>query len=166
MAVCAPGTTPHPLRGSSPQGEPHTASPQKNPHKAGNTHVSSLFSICPAAYRPGGAGCAAVPQLSAAAAAATGARVAGAVLRPASAADGAAGLHQPRPAGPGHRVCGASCHLLLHRHRHFAAYAPGGRHAAAYLAYSLAGRHNAVAADRVHHVVGPPPCPDAVYNKI
>ena len=48
-----------------------------------------------------------ISTFTAAAAAACG-TVAGFVLRPAAGADGAAGLHQPRPAGPWHRLCRAS----------------------------------------------------------
>ena len=47
-----------------------------------------------------------------AAAAAAGGTVAGFVLRPAAGADGAAGLYQPGPAGPWHRLCRASGDLF------------------------------------------------------
>lgn len=112
------------------------------------------------------AGCAAVCKLFAAAALAAGQRMAGAVLRPSAAAYAAAGLHQPRPAGLGHRVHRAPGHFLLHGYRHRAAHAPGGWYAAIRLAHFLAGWHNTMVADGFHHVVGPPPRPETVYHKI
>ena len=135
-------------------------------HNKGYHHVSSILPICPSPLGPGGAGYFAVSQLFTAAAVAACGPVAGFVLRPAAGADGVAGLYQPGPAGPWHRLCRASRHLLLHRHRHRAGAAACRRYAADCLAYFLAGRHNAVAADRVYHVVGPPPGAAAVYHKI
>ena len=132
----------------------------------GYHHVSSILPICSSPAGAGGVGYFAVSQLFTAAAAAACGTVAGFVLRPAAGADGTAGLYQPGPAGPWHRLCRASGDLLLHRHRHWAGAAPHRRHAAGRLAYFLAWRHNAVAADCRNHVVGPPPGAAPLYDPL